>query len=151
MNALLVNVSGNLEEVYPLTQGTISIGRESDNTIQILDETVSRYHAKIYNLTNICEIEDLQSSNGTFVGGHRIQKATLNHGDEIKIGNIILRFEQVNYEVSDDLNAQSRDYSMRSQHSTIKIKKHPAMELDAESQKKQTAYFPSIRLKQKPS
>lgn len=147
MNCILVSVTGGLQELYPITEGALTIGRESDNDIQILDEAASRHHARINNLSETCEIEDLNSSNGLFVNGSRIQRCSLNHGDTIKFGNTVLRIERVNYEVSTDTTTRDRDYSTRSQHSTIKVKQHPDAGI---SPKRLTTTLPPLRLKEKP-
>jgi pSer/pThr/pTyr-binding forkhead associated (FHA) protein len=149
MNCILVFVSGNMRELYPVTEGTVTIGRESDNAIQILDETVSRHHARINNMSEVCEIEDIGGTNGVYVNGLRISRHSLKHGDDIRFGNTVLRFEHVDYDVANDTTSQNRDYSLRSQNSTIKITLHP--EAEDVSRKKQTTSMPPVRLKMKGS
>ncbi|RMD73375.1 MAG: FHA domain-containing protein [Lentisphaerae bacterium] len=66
----------------------ISIGRETDNDIVILKAEVSRYHAKIEKDGNIWVIRDLNSSNGVYLNGKKIDaSAPLSHKDEIRIGD----------------------------------------------------------------
>ena len=64
----------------------IVIGRVSDVDLLLLDEKVSRKHAKIFTHDGKIVIEDLASKNGTFVNGARIRTTELNEGDEIVIG-----------------------------------------------------------------
>ena len=64
----------------------IIIGRDSGNDIQIDNEAVSREHARIIRGPNYYLIEDLNSSNGTFVNGKMINKKFLKEEDEILIG-----------------------------------------------------------------
>lgn len=73
-------------------QGNVSIGRGSDSDITIAEDMVSRRHAQlIVEPDNHIFIEDHKSTNGTFVNGERIQKATLKEGDRILIGTSILK------------------------------------------------------------
>lgn len=65
---------------------TIVIGRVSDVDLLMLDEKVSRKHAKISTHQGQVVIEDLASRNGTFVNGARIRSSELKEGDQIVIG-----------------------------------------------------------------
>lgn len=149
MNCILVSCSNQIQEFFPLQEGVVRVGRESDNDIQLLDESVSRHHAQLSNLPNVCDLQDQNSSNGTFVNGKRIQSAILRHGDEIRFGNSMMRFETVNHEVHDDI-GKARDYSAMSQHSTVRVKRHPS-QMEAPTPQKETATFtpPQITIKRK--
>lgn len=70
-------------EVFSLT-GEKVIGRDSECDIVLASDHASRQHAKITTSDAGLEIEDLGSSNGTFVNGERIEKSKLNTGDEIR-------------------------------------------------------------------
>jgi Nif-specific regulatory protein len=70
----------------------ISMGRSRDNTIVLRDEHASRLHARIFFLEGQWHVQDF-SLNGTLVNNERItQKSPLQHGQEIRIGNVRLRF-----------------------------------------------------------
>ena len=140
-------VHGQTEDFYILPEGTSTIGRESDNTIQIFHETISRHHATIHNLPNSCEIEDLNSTNGTFVGGLKIKKSSLRNHDEIKLGDVRLSLDELNYEAEHKTDT-ARDYSNRSQQSTVRIKIHPSVNVEIKS-KSETTCIPPLRLKTK--
>lgn len=72
---------------YDLKNGEYHIGRESDNDIVLNHRTVSRYHAIIQVNESRIRIKDLDSSNGTFVKGHKIdQLAEISTGDKIRFG-----------------------------------------------------------------
>lgn len=83
----LVFVSGpHAGQSIPLLHTTLTIGREHDNNIEIKDGDVARYHARILNDRGAYVVEDMASATGTWVNGTRTQRATLGHGDVIRIG-----------------------------------------------------------------
>ena len=79
---------------HPLLLERTSIGRSRDNKIHLADERASRHHARIDLQQGIFVITDLDSANGTFVNGQRIQRHALRSGDEIRIGDTRLSFHQ---------------------------------------------------------
>jgi len=70
----------------PLLPMTMSIGREHDNNIELKDPDVGRYHARIMYEKSRFVLEDLESSNGTWLNGEKITQAGLKNGDRVKIG-----------------------------------------------------------------
>ncbi len=77
---------------FPLPQDLyIVIGRVSDVDVLLLDEKVSRKHAKISTHGGKVMIEDLASRNGTFVNGARIRSTELKEGDQIIIGSSTMK------------------------------------------------------------
>jgi predicted component of type VI protein secretion system len=79
---------------YQLAGKETSIGRNAANEIVIVDPEVSRRHARIVHQAEQFAVEDLGSTNGTFLNGHRITHlTTLADGDVIELGDSIsLRF-----------------------------------------------------------
>jgi two-component system, NtrC family, response regulator AtoC len=78
-------------ETYPLpTAGQLCIGREDDTDVRIVDELASRTHARLHiEPTGKLSVEDLKSSNGTFVSGERVEpgkRVRLQLGEAITIG-----------------------------------------------------------------
>jgi DNA-binding winged helix-turn-helix (wHTH) protein len=70
-----------------LVEGDNIIGRDPDGALWIDHPSVSRRHARILIGDGKAKLEDLDSKNGTYVGGKRIQKkVSLSDGDEIRIG-----------------------------------------------------------------
>ncbi len=70
-----------------LIGGSATIGREPECDLQVLDSEVSRLHAKVTVRDGVAAIDDLHSSNGTYVDGERIlAHTTLAPGDRIQIG-----------------------------------------------------------------
>jgi len=77
---------------FPLqASGEIIIGRSSDLDMVLVEDMVSRKHAKIVTQGEQVLIMDLGSTNGTFVNGERIKKARLKEGDRILIGTSIVK------------------------------------------------------------
>lgn len=73
--------------------GNVKIGRDDDNVIKLNDRKVSRHHASLEQTTNGWEIKDLNSSNGIYINGVRIDKqANLNNGDLLLIGETQMVF-----------------------------------------------------------
>lgn len=81
-------------ERLPLPSGTLGVGRKSENAIRVVDGSVSGKHAELRVDADGVTIVDVGSTNGTRVGGHRIEGETrLAHGDEVVFGSVHLRFE----------------------------------------------------------
>lgn len=70
----------------------ITIGREEGNTIQLNDERISRFHAKIQEDQQKLVLTDLDSTNGTKVNGEDVQLRILRYGDVIAVGRSLLLF-----------------------------------------------------------
>jgi pSer/pThr/pTyr-binding forkhead associated (FHA) protein len=69
----------------------ILVGRSSDLDMVLVEDMVSRKHAKIAMQSDQIWIEDLGSTNGTFVNGEKIKRARLKEGDRVLIGTSILK------------------------------------------------------------
>jgi pSer/pThr/pTyr-binding forkhead associated (FHA) protein len=90
---LLVIVKGRtIDQTFPLKAEEISVGRDPASDIFLDDITVSRRHAKILFDGNNCIIQDRGSLNGTYLNRQRIEKAKLNHKDELQIGKFKMIF-----------------------------------------------------------
>src|SRR5215216_1889764 len=83
-------------EVVVLPLGPLTrIGRRATADIVIDDSTVSRRHALVLERGGAPVIADDRSLNGVFVNGRRVREARLHHGDEVQIGNRIMRYLEV--------------------------------------------------------
>jgi len=71
----------------------VVIGRSPDVAVVINDSNVSRRHAEVWRTPEGVAIKDLQSTNGTFVNGHRITAVSLSPRDDITIGTLHFRIE----------------------------------------------------------
>ncbi len=94
--------SSTLSE-YPLDKESITIGRKPNNDIAVENLAVSGQHARVTTILQDSFLEDLNSTNGTYVNGKLIQKHALQHGDLIKIGKHELLYQNAEAALSDDV------------------------------------------------
>lgn len=94
--ARLVAVSGPYSgQTFPLKSGETQVGRDASKDIALpMDGTVSRNHARIAQELVGYVIYDTGSTNGTYVGGVKVQRHELHPGDMVQIGNTKFTFEQ---------------------------------------------------------
>src|SRR3954452_12559040 len=71
------------------------LGRAADCVVRTDDAMVSRKNCKISFQAGKWTVEDLGSSNGTFVNEQRVQKQVLNHADVVRCGTLQVRFVEV--------------------------------------------------------
>ena len=77
---------------YPLADsGELVIGRSSELDLVLIEDMVSRKHARLTVAPGGITIADLGSTNGTFVNGEKVRRAQLKEGDRILIGTSILK------------------------------------------------------------
>ena len=104
-------VSACLVLIYPpgpdmgrrflLDRAELVLGRGTDCDIQVDRDSVSRRHARVYRDDNNWLVEDLGSTNGSYVNDNPVTKAPLRDGDFLKIGAAIFKFlTGANVEVS---------------------------------------------------
>ena len=81
------------DEVVVLPLGVLTrIGRRPTADIVIDDMAVSRRHALVIERDGAPVIADDRSRNGVYVNGRRVREARLEHGDEVQIGNRVMRY-----------------------------------------------------------
>ncbi len=88
MPKIVVTLSDGSEVTHELTEDTITIGRLSDNLIQIEEASVSSHHAQLTLIGGDYHLKDLNSTNGTRVNGQQITESQLQDGDRIRIGKV---------------------------------------------------------------
>lgn len=74
-------------KTYPVPQQVV-IGRQQDCDISVPSEEISRRHASVKPTPDGLMVEDLGSSNGTYINGKRVQKGVLKPGDELRLDQI---------------------------------------------------------------
>jgi pSer/pThr/pTyr-binding forkhead associated (FHA) protein len=92
MARLDLHLDGQVLAEYNMSKERYTIGRLPDNDIRIDNPAVSGHHALVINILNDSFLEDLNSTNGTYVNGKIIKKHALQHADVITVGHHALRF-----------------------------------------------------------
>ncbi len=88
----LVVVAGKIRgKEFILEDGENTAGRDSENTIHLQVSGVSKRHLSITVTNDVAYVQDLGSSNGTFVNGKMIKRATVKNGDKIALPDIIMQ------------------------------------------------------------
>ncbi len=87
---------------HPLIGDTITIGRAVENTIVITSKRISRAHARIYREGWRTMLEDLNSTNGTFLNEARVLAPTeLHDGDRVLVGDVLLCYHDPDITICD--------------------------------------------------
>jgi predicted component of type VI protein secretion system len=92
MSRLILSLDGHTMAEYTMNKERYTIGRLQDNDIRIDNPSVSGHHSLIINILNDSFLEDLNSTNGTYVNGKLIKKHAMQHGDIVTIGHHQLRY-----------------------------------------------------------
>lgn len=100
MARLILSLDSQVLAEYNMSKERYTVGRLPDNDVRIDNPAVSGHHSLIINILNDSFLEDLNSTNGTYVNGKLIKKHALQHGDVITIGHHHMRF--VDSQVEDD-------------------------------------------------
>lgn len=90
IKALLVPQRGG--ESFVIDKAVTTIGRKEENDLVVADPSVSRYHARIEREKEDCFVEDLGSTNGTFVNNKPVRKHILRDGDLVTFAEVKFRF-----------------------------------------------------------
>ncbi len=93
MPRLVLLSEGFAGTAFELKAEKTTVGRVSDNNFEIPESSVSSHHAEIILRGNEVLIRDLESTNGTFIGGERITESVLKPGQILRFGTVDLRLE----------------------------------------------------------
>jgi hypothetical protein len=74
----------------PLTGEAVTMGRALDNDLILEEATVSRHHARLVRRGDHWLLEDLGSTHGSYLNGHRVSVTLLRAGDEVRLGAAVL-------------------------------------------------------------
>jgi pSer/pThr/pTyr-binding forkhead associated (FHA) protein len=92
MPKLIVTLADGTDVAHELTEEVVTIGRLSDNTIQIDDASVSSHHAQITVSGGEHILKDLDSTNGTRINDVVFSEGPIHEGEHIRFGKISARF-----------------------------------------------------------
>jgi len=90
---LVVYLNGKQELCVPIAETGSSIGRDSGNEVQLSLPEVSKRHALLQRTRTGWCVRDLNSRNGLFVNGKKVQETVLLDGDSLMIGTYTLVFQ----------------------------------------------------------
>jgi predicted component of type VI protein secretion system len=92
MAKLILSMDNLVLKEIPLNKERTTLGRKASNDIQIDNLAISGEHAVIVTILNDSFLEDLNSTNGTFVNGQQIKKHFLQNNDVIELGKYRLKY-----------------------------------------------------------
>ena len=93
MAKLVIQNQGMTGRACELHTDRTTIGRVEDNTFQIADPSVSSHHCEVHLRGSDIVIRDLNSTNGSFIEGNKIEESVLKPGQILRIGQVELKLE----------------------------------------------------------
>jgi pSer/pThr/pTyr-binding forkhead associated (FHA) protein len=101
MPVLRIKSGSQKGKIHDIREDSLVLGRETGGGLQLLDQGVSRRHAEIFRIGEMFFIRDLDSRNGTFVNDKPINEEILRVGDQVRLGNTVVVFEDRLAELKD--------------------------------------------------
>ena len=95
MRRLTVNPGTDTAWEIPLTTGIITLGRNEDNDVVINHPSVSGNHCQFLVMDLAVTVKDLGSTSGTFVNGQPVEETALAPGQNLQLGEVLLRYEYI--------------------------------------------------------
>ena len=90
MFAIIISEKGGAERRESFDKNEINVGRVQGNDLMLPKGNVSKHHARLLFRDGRFIVTDLKSTNGTYVNGRRVHKATLLPGDTLRVGRVDL-------------------------------------------------------------
>lgn len=92
---ILLGQHGQPNQIIEFEGQVVTIGRSSENHLQIDDLNSSRHHCEIHENDGAYELVDKDSRNGVFVNGRRVARSALEPGDKLEIGTTVIYFANI--------------------------------------------------------
>ena len=86
-------IDGTVIERTELLTEPVTFGRGDQTSVRVIDDRMSRQHFVVKPAGDGFILQDLKSTNGTFVNGQRVDESTLKHNDKIRAGSTVWVFE----------------------------------------------------------
>jgi pSer/pThr/pTyr-binding forkhead associated (FHA) protein len=93
MAKLVVLSEGFTGLTYELKAEKATIGRLDDNAFQLVEPSVSSHHCELFQRGSELVVKDLNSTNGTFINGEKINESVLKPGQILRLGQVEMRLE----------------------------------------------------------
>ena len=116
---IVVKLNDSVVRQVESDKSEVTIGRDPEADIQIDNISVSRIHAKIVKGSNYYLLQDMNSTNGTFVNGKRVEQKYIKEDDEITIGKHTVMVDINNYQ------KKSKTWSSGQTDTTYKLSGSP--------------------------
>jgi diguanylate cyclase (GGDEF)-like protein len=129
---LIVLAGTNVGEMFKLSREATTIGRGQQADIQIIDEGISRRHARLVADNEAVYVEDLGSTNGTFVNGQKVAREPLHDGDKIQVGSTTILKFSYHDELEEEFQRQMYESALRDGLTKIFNKKYFLDRLEGE-------------------
>jgi len=134
----------NKGHVHKITDQAITLGRDVDCTIQVLDKGASRHHSEIFRIGEMVFIRDLGSRNGTYVNDERVDEELLREGDRVQVGSTVLVFESGGKVTGDTRNIQFSPSDDEDLGSTLELRLDDLAALEATEEDRESANFRAV-------
>jgi hypothetical protein len=92
-------------------ESRLTIGRGEENDIRLNHSTVSRQHTLVFMQNGQAFVQDMESRNGTYLNGERVEEAPLSSGDIVWVGDVALRFLQEKDQDLMDVGGETQELS----------------------------------------
>ena len=106
MASLFIIKGADQGKRFELKAKVVGLGRDNSNPIRLHDNEVSRRHAELRRVDDAFQLVDLNSANGTYLNDEPVEEAVLHSGDQVRLGQTVLIFQDSLTEAGKELTAR---------------------------------------------